>query len=107
MAGLEVPQLAYQEVELGVGDLRRVERVVALVVVGDQLAQLGGPSRRGRAASAGVRRVGRGRPRSGGDARADHRVLFDDVVEGDGLPRRHRALGHVELHHQPVIGPRE
>ena len=76
MAGLEVPQLADQEVELGVGDLRRVQRVVPLVVVGDELAQLGGPSRRGRVRRVGPLRQPRSpaRPRSSGDARADHRV---------------------------------
>ena len=35
-----------EEVVLGVGDLRRVEHVVQLVVVGDQRAQLLGPRRR-------------------------------------------------------------
>ena len=41
--GLELAQLADQGVVLGIGDLGVVERVVALVVVGDQGPQLGGP----------------------------------------------------------------
>src|SRR6185312_13602221 len=39
---LDAAQLAQQRVEVGVADLRRVVGVVALVVVGDQAAQLGG-----------------------------------------------------------------
>ena len=35
MVGLERPQLAHERVEVGVADLGLVERVVALVVVGD------------------------------------------------------------------------
>ena len=40
MLGLELQQLADQQVEVGVGDLRAVERVVALVVIGDLLAKI-------------------------------------------------------------------
>ena len=40
MLGFELAQLAYQRVELGVGELGLVEDEVALVVVLDQLAQL-------------------------------------------------------------------
>ena len=40
--GLQRLQLAKQRVVLGVGDLRRIEHVVAVVVVADQRAQLGG-----------------------------------------------------------------
>ena len=48
VGGLEVTKLPHQEVVLGVGDLRGVEHVVALVVIGDQLAQFGRPGRRRR-----------------------------------------------------------
>jgi hypothetical protein len=44
MVRFELAQFPHQEVELGVGDLRRVERVVTLVVVRDQLAELGDPT---------------------------------------------------------------
>ena len=44
MVGLELSQLANEQVEVGVADLGIVERVVPLVVVGDPLAQpLGTP----------------------------------------------------------------
>ncbi len=46
MVGLDGAQLADQRVVLGVGDLGVVERVVALVVVGDQPAQLVGACHR-------------------------------------------------------------
>ncbi len=40
MIGLDGPQLADQGVELGVGDLRGVEPVVAVVVIGDEGPEL-------------------------------------------------------------------
>ncbi|GIU88772.1 MAG: hypothetical protein KatS3mg009_3287 [Acidimicrobiia bacterium] len=43
MRGLELAQLPHERVVLRVADLRRVVHVVALVVVGDLLAQLGHP----------------------------------------------------------------
>ena len=43
MLGLELAQGADELVVLGIGDLGVVERVVALVVVGDQGPELGGP----------------------------------------------------------------
>ena len=104
VVGLELPQLADQEVVLGVGDLRRVERVVALVVVLDQLAQLGRPGRRRLPPRHAVVRPRS--PRSGGDAGADHGVGVGDVVEGHRLPGRHRALGRVEPDDQAVLGLR-
>ena len=42
---LQLAQLAYQEVEIGVGDLGVVELVVTLVVIGDLSAELGDPLR--------------------------------------------------------------
>ncbi len=39
-AGLQVAELAHERVVLGVGDLRPVERVVEVVVAGDQLPEL-------------------------------------------------------------------
>ena len=102
--GLELPELEHQEVVLGVGDLRRVEHVVPLVVVLDQLAQLGRPGRR-----FGRRVAGRParRPCSGGDAGADHGVGIGGVVQGDRLPGCDRALGRVELDDQPGVRPGE
>jgi hypothetical protein len=38
--GLELQQFAHQQVVVGVGDLRAVERVIPLVVIGDQTAEL-------------------------------------------------------------------
>ena len=46
MVGLDGAQLAHQGVVLGVGDLGIVEHVIALVVVGDQPAQLLGTGHR-------------------------------------------------------------
>ena len=46
VVGLDDPQLANELVEVGVRDLRRVELVVALVVVRDELAQFLGPRHR-------------------------------------------------------------
>ena len=40
MLALQLQQLADQQVVVGVGDLRAVERVVPLVVIGDLLAKL-------------------------------------------------------------------
>ena len=90
VVGLELAQLADQGVVVGVGDLRVVVHVVALVVVLDQLPQLDGPGR--------GPPVGRSPdpPRSAtaqrGDARAEHRVGVGRVVEGHRLARGHRAL---------------
>ena len=95
MGLLELAQLAHQQVELGVGDFGRVQRVIALVVEGDLLPQGRHPGRR----------VGRRPlwPRSGGDARADHGVGLGDVVKRDRSTRRDRALGDVEAHDQPTV----
>ena len=57
MLGLDGPQLADQGVELGVGDLGVVEPVVAVVVVGDEAAQLLGAGRRIRPAGPVAGRV--------------------------------------------------
>ncbi len=45
----------------------------------------------------------RGQPRSGGDARADHGVGVERVVERHRLARRHRALRGVEAHAQAGV----
>ena len=42
MQALDLEQLSNQQVVVGVGDLRAVERVVPLVVVGDLATELGG-----------------------------------------------------------------
>jgi hypothetical protein len=41
VGGLQVAQLAYEQVEVPVGDLGVVENVIPVVVVGDELTQLG------------------------------------------------------------------
>ena len=56
LRGLDGAQLAHQVVVLGVGDLRAVQLVVALVVVDDQGAELLGTGHR---SPAGIRRVRR------------------------------------------------
>ena len=85
VVGLDGAQLADQGVVLGVGDLRVVEPVVALVVVGDQRAQLLGPRPPGRARSPADPVLGVGSAHRG-DARTDHRV-------GVGAGRRARRSG--------------
>ena len=90
---LQLAQLADEQVVLGVGDLRRVERVVQLVVVPDE--------RRAAPRPAPPRPSW---PWSGGDARADHGVGVERVVEGHRLSGRHRPLRVVEAHHQVIAG---
>ena len=89
---LELPQLHDEEVVLGVGDLGRIERVVQLVVVHDQRAQLLGPrSRLLRDRRRPRQRSRPCRPRSGGDAGAHDGVGVERVVERHRLARAPRA----------------
>ncbi len=102
MVRLDDSQLADELVELGVGDLRRVELVVALVVVGDELAQFLGPRHRvGPVSDPSDPSV----PPGGvtGDPGAEDRVGVRRVVERDRLARCHPPLGPVESNRQPVV----
>ena len=107
MFGLDAPQLPHQGVVLGVGDLRVVEPVVAVVVVGDQGPQRPGPGHRIPAVPVASRRPrARSRGGSSGDARTDHLV---GTVRGRRGPRsgrgRSRRWGRVEPDHQATLGP--